>query len=370
MAASLATTKRASAPPPLVPREVVVPVRAEDVAGVFSLAASRRELFPAFESRTGQVEMGQAVAEHLRHGGHLTVEAGTGTGKSMAYLVPAMIHAVRNDDRVVVSTHTLNLQDQLSQRDAPQSAALVEAYLREQGESGGVEVAVLKGRGNYLCLERWAEVRRDPSPRTEAEVRLFSRVAAWLPQTETGDLAELYMTSQERPAWSQIAAEDTDCLQRRCAYVRDGSCFLLRARQQAAASHVVIVNHSLLLANAAQDDQVLPPFRHLVLDEAHRLEEVATQHFTATLGVKELRDRVDAAGLQDRQGQPGFAARLQGTGGAPELAALSPVAGLAPLAKSLDIAVTATRDHVRELGEALRLFIEEALEDGASRRDI
>ncbi|MDA1009854.1 MAG: exonuclease domain-containing protein [Chloroflexi bacterium] len=370
MAASLATAKPTPPPPPLVPREIVVPVRAEDVAGVFSLAASRRDLFPTFEPRGGQVEMGRAVAEHLQHGGHLTVEAGTGTGKSMAYLVPAMIHAVRNDDRVVVSTHTLNLQDQLSQRDAPQSAALIEAYLREQGESGGVDVSVLKGRGNYLCLERWAEVRRDPSPRTEAEVRLFSRVAAWLPQTETGDLAELYMTSQERPAWSQIAAEDTDCLQRRCPYVREGSCFLLRARQQAAAAHVVIVNHSLLLANAAQDDQVLPPFRHLVLDEAHRLEEVATQHFTAMLRVKELRDLVDAVGEQDRQGQPGFAGRLHGTGGGPELVALSPDAGLAPLARSLDVAVTGTRGHVQELSEALRLFIDESLEDGGSRRDI
>ncbi|MDA0300900.1 MAG: exonuclease domain-containing protein [Chloroflexi bacterium] len=370
IAASL--TVRASRTPaaPLVPRDVRVPVRAEDVAGVFALGGSRTDLYPAYEARTGQVQMGQAVAAHLDHGGYLAVEAGTGTGKSMAYLVPAMVHAVRNDDRVVVSTHTLNLQDQLSQRDAPQSAVLVEAYLREQGETGGVRTSVLKGRGNYLCLERWAEVRRDPSPRTEAEVRLFSRVAAWLPQTQTGDLAELYMTSQERPAWSQIAAEDTDCLQRRCPYVRDGSCFLLRARQEAAAAHVVIVNHSLLLANAAQDDQVLPPFRHLVVDEAHRLEDVATQHFTATLGVKELRDLVESAGIAGKQGQPGFAARLQGTSGGDAVLALSPAAGLAPLAASMEVAVSGIHDHVRDLGEALRRFIEEALEDGGSRRDI
>ena len=358
--------------PPLVPRDVRIPVHPDEVDAVFGLPAARRELFPTFEPRRGQVEMGRAVASHLDHGGYLAVEAGTGTGKSMAYLVPAMLHAVRNDDRVVVSTHTLNLQDQLSQRDAPQSAALVETYLREQGESGGVRVAMLKGRSNYLCLERWADVRRDPSPRTEAEVRLFARVAAWLPETRTGDLAELYMTSQERPAWSQIAAEDTDCLQRRCPYVRDGSCFLLRARQEAAAAHVVIVNHSLLLANAAQDDQVLPPFTYLVVDEAHRLEEVATQHFTTTLGMKELRDLADTISTAGRQSQLGFAARLQGAQGVAdgETLALSPVAGLAPLAGSLDVAATGTREHARELADALRGFIEESLEDGTTRRDI
>jgi Rad3-related DNA helicase len=246
----------------------------------------------------------------------------------------------------------------------------VEAYLQEQGESGGVRVSVLKGRANYLCLERWAQVRQDTAPRTEAEVRLFSRVAAWLPATETGDLAELYMTSQERPAWSQISAGDTDCLQRRCAYVRDGSCFLLRARQQAAASHVVIVNHSLLLANAARDDQVLPPFRHLVVDEAHRLEDVATQHFSATLGMRELRDLVDGLGQGDRHGEPGLAQRAQGLGSGSDAALLSPAAGLAPLAGQIEVAVSGTRGHVSEFTAALRRFIDESVEDGAPRREI
>src|SRR3546814_11134813 len=111
--------------------------------------------------------MARAVVEQFGHGGHLAVEAGTGTGKSMAYLVPALLHAVRNNDRVVVSTHTLNLQDQLAHRDAPASAALVETYLRERGEQGGARVSVLKGRGNYLCLARWAQVGQAPSPRSE-----------------------------------------------------------------------------------------------------------------------------------------------------------------------------------------------------------
>ncbi len=355
---------------PLTPRTERIVTSPDEIDAVFAIASERPQLFPSYEPRRSQVAMARAVAAQLRDGGHLAVEAGTGTGKSMAYLVPSLLHAVRNGDRVVVSTHTLNLQDQLAQRDAPASAALVEAYLRDRGESGGARISVLKGRGNYLCLERWAQVRQDTSPRTEAEVRLFARVAAWLPETHTGDLAELYMTSQERPLWSQISAEETDCLARRCAYVRDGSCFLLRARQRAAASHIVIANHSLLLVNAARDDQVLPPFDHLVIDEAHRLEDVATQQFSATIGMKELRDIVDALGMVDRHGEPAFARRLQGLSSGGEVLALSPIAGLAPLAEQIEIAVNGTRDQVRSLTELLRAFVNELAEEGAPRSDI
>ncbi|MDA0269913.1 MAG: exonuclease domain-containing protein, partial [Chloroflexi bacterium] len=288
---------------PLVPREPRTAVTAAEVDAVFRAAASDADLFPGFERRPSQEEMARAVASHLGEGGHLIVEAGTGTGKSLAYLVPALLHAVKNDDRVVVSTHTLNLQDQLAEKDAPAAQRLVEAA----GGGDTSRVAVLKGRGNYLCLERWAEARLDPSSRTEAEARLFARVAAWLPHTETGDLAELYMTSQEQPWWPQISANDSDCLARRCAYVRDGSCFMLRARQRATAAHLVIVNHSLLLANAARDDQVLPPFGHLVIDEAHRLEDVATQHYGANLGMREARDLVESLGMGERAGVGGLA---------------------------------------------------------------
>ncbi|MGE3858064.1 MAG: exonuclease domain-containing protein, partial [Dehalococcoidia bacterium] len=272
---------------PLVPRDPVLPTLPEEIDALFTRAAARTDLLPVYERRPGQETMAQAVARLLDDGGTTAIEAGTGTGKSLAYLLPAALHALRNDDRVVVSTHTLNLQDQLAHKDLPVATALVEELAGV--DAGTLRTTVLKGRSNYLCLERWAGVRMDPSPRSEPEVRLFGRVAAWLPETETGDLAELYMTSQERPAWDQLNADGTDCLQRRCAYVRDGSCFLLRARTRAASAHVVVVNHSLLLANAARADQVLPPFRHLVVDEAHRLEDVATQHYGAAFSAREVR---------------------------------------------------------------------------------
>jgi DNA polymerase-3 subunit epsilon/ATP-dependent DNA helicase DinG len=184
------------------------------------------------------------------------------------------------------------------------------------------------------------------------------------------------MTSQERPWWGQISAQDTDCLSRRCSYVREGSCFLLQARQRAASAHLVIANHSLLLANAARDDQVLPPFGHLVVDEAHRLEDVATQHFGATLSTRELRDLLDGLGSGERRGAPGLAQRLQGLVALPgggEVQALAPTAGLATfasLAGQLDTASGGTLDHLKSFIEAMRAFVDEALEDDRPRRDI
>ncbi|MFA7248437.1 MAG: helicase C-terminal domain-containing protein [Dehalococcoidia bacterium] len=353
---------------PLVPRDPALPALPEEIAALFTLAAARTDLLPAYERRAGQETMAQAVARHLHTGGALAVEAGTGTGKSLAYLLPALLHALRNDDRVVISTHTLNLQDQLANKDLPVASALVEEIAGF--EPGSLRATVLKGRTNYLCRERWAQVRMDPSPRSEPEVRLFGRVAAWLPGTETGDLTELYMTSQERPAWEQINADGTDCLQRRCAYVRDGSCFLLRARARAASAHAVVVNHALLLANAARADQVLPPYRHLVIDEAHRLEDVATQHYGASFSARDVRDLIDRLGQLDRHGEAGFVRRLQGIGQGSELA-LSPLASLAPLADRLEIAVAAAREHVRPFADALRAFADEhAEENGGPRREI
>jgi predicted DnaQ family exonuclease/DinG family helicase len=339
----------------LTPRENNVEVSASDVAQVFEVASRRGELFPDYEVREGQLAMAGAVATHLAHGGQLAVEAGTGTGKSLGYLVPAVLHARRNQDRVVISTHTINLQEQLAQHDVPLAAKLVEAATGEP--AGELHSAVLKGRSNYLCLERWTQARLEAQPRDEPEARLFGRVASWLPTTETGDLAELYMTSDERPAWERISAEGTDCLQRRCSFVQEGSCFLLRSRQRAAGAHIVIVNHALLLANAARDDQLLPPFDHLVVDEAHRLEDVATQHFGATFEVRAVRDLFDQAGPNERRGEPGLAWRLrQGQRDTGGMALLSPAIGLSALADQIEPAVAGGLESLKLLTEMLRQF--------------
>ena len=248
--------------------------------------------------------------------------------------------------RSVVSTHTLNLQEQLSEHDLPAASAIVEAYAGVA--PGMLRAAVLKGRTNYLCLERWAEARANPRPRNRAEARLHARIAVWLPGTTTGELGEIAVPAAERSAWDALSAGDTDCLSRRCAYVRDNSCFLLRARAQAAAAHLLVVNHALLIANAAAGDQVLPPFRHLVMDEAHRVEEVATQQYGASLGLRELQSQVESTSA--------ILGRLRDLPMRGDQA-LSPAAGLGGVIDTFQSAAASVLAHAPDLDTALRAFI-------------
>ena len=350
-----------SPPPALAPRpseQEPRPPTDADIERLFDAAAARPELLGGFERRGGQVQMAQAVARNIAAGGHLAVESGTGTGKSLAYLLPSLLHALRHDDRVVISTHTLNLQEQLAGSDIPVAAALVEEH--ERRRPGALRVATLKGRANYLCLERWAEAREveaQPAPaRAQAQARLHARIAVWLPHTQSGDVAELYMRAEERPGWAALSAEGNDCLARRCPYVRDGSCFLLRARQRAAAAHVVVVNHALLLAGAAAEQQALPPFRQLVIDEAHRLEGVATQQYGAALSLRELDARVEALRAGD-----GPAGRLR-TAATADASPLSQAAGLAAAAQEVGAAAQRASDRVPAVEAILRGYAQDRLD--------
>ena len=343
-------------PAPLRPREGgYAPVTEADVERVFDEASRRADLLPGFEARSGQLAMARAVAGNIAHHGHLAVEAGTGTGKSLAYLVPALLHALRSGERVVVSTQTLNLQEQLGERDLPAAAALVEAA--EGAPPGALRSAVLKGRANYLCLERWTQSLEAETERSVEEARLLARVAVWLDETVSGDVAELYLRSDDRRHWRALAADTNDCLARRCPFVREGSCFLQRSRAEAAAAHVVVANHALLLVNAASDDQVLPPFRHLVIDEAQRLEGVATDQFGGSLSLAELGQFLDEAAAGGR-GSSSLAAGLR-TAATLDPMPLSPAAGLAPLADDLIAAATRVRDRLPDLEATLAAYVEE-----------
>jgi DNA polymerase III epsilon subunit family exonuclease len=352
--AALVVAPAGPLPAPLVPVNQPQPVTEQEVETLFAFAAAHPELLPGFELRAAQTAMARAVARNLAASGHLAVEAGTGTGKSLAYLMPALLHALRNDDRVVVSTHTLNLQEQLALHDLPDASAVVETFAG--APRGTLRSAVLKGRSNYLCLERWAEVRANGRPRNRTEARLHARIAVWLPTTETGELGEIAVPAAERSAWDALSSQSNDCLSRRCAYVRDNSCFLLRARARAAASHLVVVNHALLLANAASGDQVLPPYRHLVVDEAHRLEGVATQQYGLSLSLRALQNEVE--GLSPLLGRLREFAFGRGD------EALSPAAGLTGISDSLAGAGASVLARIPDLDGALRSFVAEFAEQG------
>ena len=231
-----------------------------------------------YELRPQQTQMMHAVATNLNQGGALLVEAGTGTGKSLGYLLPAALHAVERGDRVVISTATIALQDQLMKKDLPALLAAAEQSGPGDDELGklrDLRVAVLKGRANYLCLRRWFLAQRE-APTSEPQAQLYAKVIAWLQQTDTGDSAELHLSPDQRPYWKRLAEEEGSCIPGQCVFHRRNQCFLFRARQSAEAAHVVIVNHSLLLSDMLARHSVIPPFRNLIIDEAHHLEAEAT----------------------------------------------------------------------------------------------
>jgi DNA polymerase-3 subunit epsilon/ATP-dependent DNA helicase DinG len=184
-----------------------------------------------YEYRPPQVHMLEAVATAFNQNHHLLAEAGTGTGKSLAYLLPAIAYAVKNDTRVVVSTNTINLQDQLFQKDLPDLQNILAA---EWGRNPPFRAALLKGRSNYLCPRRFLGLLARPAL-TQDELRGAARILVWLPRTQTGDQSELSLPlPSDRFVWSQVAADSAGCSMERCQREMGGRCFLDRARRLTA----------------------------------------------------------------------------------------------------------------------------------------
>ena len=240
--------------------------------------------FPHYEHRPQQMEMLAAVAEAFNEEETLLVEAGTGTGKSVAYLVPAVAHAVERGETVVVSTATIALQDQLAKKDIPDLQHVLATIggapaPRGAGLPREFRATVVKGRANYLCLYRWFKLRGNPAL-TAAESRLMLRLLLWLQATDSGDVGELRFTDDERragvlQAWNRVNAGPDSC-PTACVFQKRGQCFVQRARRAAESAHVVVVNHALLLSDMVTNSGVLPPYEHLIVDEAHHLEDEAT----------------------------------------------------------------------------------------------
>ena len=232
-------------------------------------------VLPDYEHREPQLQMLLAVAQIQARGGILVVEAGTGTGKSLAYLVPSIARAVRHGERVVVSTNTHTLQEQLMGKDLPG----LRAWL-----PWDFKAVLLKGRSNYVSLRRWRRFLAEPC-RDSEELRFKLKILIWLHSTESGDRSELRLHGREEVLWANIASDPLDCVGIHCT---KEDCYVHRARAEAEAADLVVVNHALLLADAEVGGGLLPDFDHLVVDEAHHLEEAATRG---------LRQEVDGPGL-------------------------------------------------------------------------
>lgn len=298
-------------PPPLTAHQRVSPVTPEEVADVFAAAGRAPERFPAFERRPEQVAMAGAVAETLSGQGTLVVEAGTGTGKSLAYLVPAACFALRNNARVVVSTNTIALQEQITNKDVPQLYRLLEAGAPEdiRPRVSDLRVAQIKGRRNYLCLQRLASLRR-AGAQNEVEARFLTRILLWLHVTESGDRAELALPPEEEPLWNRVCAQDSACFAGPSYYVRNGTCLLLRARRRAEGAHIVVANHALLLSDLAAGGHALPAYERLIVDEAHNLEDEATVQFGFQAGQGHFMEYLDGLCLRAGGRESGLVADL------------------------------------------------------------
>ena len=250
------------------------------VGEIFSERGALARAVDGYEPRAGQQQMAAAVATVLEDGGTLLAEAGTGTGKTLAYLIPAIL----SGHRLVVSTGTKNLQEQIFFKDIP-------ALQRALGVT--FSATLMKGRSNYLCRHRFTLYRDGVDGGTSAAGRLIESgdrvllpvIESWARETETGDRAELKDVPEDLPMWKDIAADAESCLGSECP--RYGDCFVTLMRQRAAESDVVIVNHHLLCADAAIRQgaygEVIPAAPTLVVDEAHQLEDVATQYFGVAL---------------------------------------------------------------------------------------
>ena len=252
---------------PLHPKEQFAPLDTDELAAMLEHGGDFSRHFPHYEFRPQQVAMLRAVTRALCENRHLMVEAGTGIGKSMAYLIPSALWALQNEARVVISTNTINLQDQLINKDIPDLCAALGLDLR---------ATVVKGRGNYLCPRRLENLRRR-GPESAEEMRVLAKVLVWLQTTKTGDRAELNLNGQdEQNVWMHISSEDEGCTVENCLKRTGGSCPFFRTHQAAQSAHILVVNHALLLADVATGNRVLPDYDYLIVDEAHHLEDATT----------------------------------------------------------------------------------------------
>ncbi|MFO7681847.1 MAG: exonuclease domain-containing protein, partial [Chloroflexota bacterium] len=315
----------------LAPAEKTQPLPADFIAGMLEPGGNFDHTFPDFEHRPQQVEMLTAVIEAFNQGVHSLIEAGTGTGKSIAYLLPAAFWAQQNGRRVVVSTNTINLQDQLIHKDLPELQKALPFELR---------TAVRKGRSNYLCTRLFKQMRHT-GPSNADDMVMFARILLWLPHTKTGDVAELVIrTPGERLAWGRMNGENAVCTSDRCAQER---CPLYIARMRAEQAHIIIVNHALLLADVSTGNLILPAFTDLIIDEAHHLETAVTDGLSFRADKRSMENSLD----EITQPKSGLLGKLE-----------SQARGVLPpdIYASIATYITAMRNQAQDAGYVLEEF--------------
>jgi ATP-dependent DNA helicase DinG len=255
----------------------------QTVRDFFSPRGILSQVFPSFEYRQGQLEMAEAVQSAFAENRHAVVEAGTGTGKTLAYLIPAIL----SGKRVIVSTGTKNLQEQLFFKDVP---------LLEKVFQRPLQVTYMKGRANYLCRAKADEAANAQTAWLDGigEVSDFQSIRAWLPTTEMGDRSELKLLPEPSPVWNKLDARRERCTGQKCNFF--DTCFITAMLRRAAESDVIIVNHHLFFADLAvkQEDfgGILPRYDAVVFDEAHEIEDIVGQYFGVSVSNLQVQDLI------------------------------------------------------------------------------
>ena len=266
----------------------------EQVEQVFASDGILSRTVHEFNARPGQIEMARAIAQTIDQGGVLVVEAGTGVGKTFSYLVPALLSGAR----VLMSTATKTLQDQLFGRDLPQLARALGLPVR---------TALLKGRGSYLCLHRLEQARQDPAMGERIMTRTLAKIEQWSHVTRSGDLAELAGLDERSPVLPHVTSTRENCLGSACPKFR--ACHVNQARREALAADVVVINHHLFFADLAVREsgmaELLPTVQTVIFDEAHQLNETGLQFLGRQLSTGQVIDFTRdllAIGLQQARG--------------------------------------------------------------------
>jgi ATP-dependent DNA helicase DinG len=264
---------------PLEPVEPPVPLDIEETSAILEHGGAFAKYFKQYEKRSQQLEMLQSVTKAISESQHLLVEAGTGTGKSFAYLIPAALYAHKNQQRVVISTNTINLQDQLINKDIPDLKTALDL---------DIKAVVLKGRSNYLCPKR-LEALRNRGPENVNTMRVLAKIMVWLYQNGSGDRNEINLNGPiESDVWMKLSADTETCRPDVCLSRLDGLCPYYLAKQSAQNAHLIVVNHALLLADVAMNNRVLPDYKYLIIDEGHHIESATTNALSRRINQSDL----------------------------------------------------------------------------------
>ncbi|MBL8026989.1 MAG: hypothetical protein JNL74_11295 [Fibrobacteres bacterium] len=257
-------------PDPLIAKDKLVEIDEKDILALYGSDGALASSMEGYEPREGQIQMAKLALQALNQRELLVVEAGTGTGKSMAYLTSAALYAMKNDARIVISTRTKTLQDQIFRKEIP--------FLREK-LGWSFKATLLKGRSNYICMRKWKEVVFSSSLFLRGfEADSLLPLVPWVEETDSGDISECtaFNERENRILWARISSDSETCRGSRCHHFN--SCFVMRRRRECLASHLVFVNHSLFFTDLRGDGAILGDYSRIIFDEAHSLEEVGRKH--------------------------------------------------------------------------------------------